>query len=220
MNYLSHYVVDCRSGNPYYNTGLILPDFAKQWIPNFRTSPLKRLSVEQTQLLEGALKHYQSDKIFHASSFFSHYQEIVNGKLKSLPFSELLTRKWFIGHVLTELLIDRSIVQNFPELTDAFYDNLNKSDSVELDGLFSAFGVHDSAPFLDIFNHFRQVKYIYYYADNNKFLYSLSRIMMRVGLPEMTEPDQRLMLKGILEIEEQLLPTGEQLLEELKNVFV
>ncbi len=213
-------MVDCQPNNPYYKTGLILPDFAKRWVVSFKNNPSAILSNHQTQLLEGALRHYQSDKQFHSSTFFSFYQELVNNKLKSLPFTPQLTRKWFIGHVLTELLIDRCIVRNFSEQADDFYANLLAADNKELNGLLSAYGVSDSGPFLEVFDHFRQVKYIYYYTDNNKFLYSLNRIMMRVGLPEMAPNDQQLMLEGILELEQNVLPSGEQWLNELKNVFV
>lgn len=219
MNYLSHFVVDCRLGNPYYNTGLILPDFTKSWVTTFKVNPSEKLTPEQTDLLKGCLRHYHSDRMFHASGFFAHYQEIVNQKLKSLPFSPNLNRKWFIGHVLTELLIDRNIVRYFNHLTDDFYEQLNRAQNDQIAGFLRAFGASETQDFLTGFDRFREVRYIYYYTDNNKFLYSLNRIMMRVGLPEMVESDRQLILEGILDLEQHTLPQGKVWLDELKNVF-
>jgi hypothetical protein len=221
MNYLSHYFIDSKPDEHYYNAALILPDITKPWIKTFRTpEPPPSFSQNQLALLQGALRHYHSDKLFHASAFFDHYQNLLNQYLKEVPFSEALNRKWFIAHVLTELLIDRQIVLTRPKVVDGFYSSLATINDDELAVMLEYYGMHEKADFFRFFNHFRSAQYIYYYADNNKFLYSLSRIMLRVGLKEPGERDNELLLEAILTIEQKYMSNPTKLLDELKAVFI
>jgi hypothetical protein len=220
VNYLSHFIIDFKPGEHYFNGALILPDIAKRWIKTFHhPNPSPFFTPNQQLLLQGCLSHYARDKQFHASSFFERYQHIANETLRSIPFSENVQRKWFIAHVLTELMIDRAFVKKFPHLVDSFYESLNLIDDIQLSGFLNHYGMTDTNDFFTFFNHFRSVKYIYYYADNNKFLYSLGRIMMRVGLNDFNDEDGQLMLNAITQIESNNLSDGEALLTELKEVF-
>ena len=220
MNYLSHFIIDQKAGEHYFNSALILPDISKRWIKTFRHStPSSLFTKYQHALLEGCLCHYKRDKQFHTSAFFEKYQDIINRALKSVPFTGDVQRKWFIAHILTELLIDRTFVKTFPEYVDLFYESLNTIDDVELKGFMGYYGLADSTEFFKFFDQFRSVKYIYYYADNNKFLYSLSRIMMRVGLTDFNEADTQLMLETIQQLESDYMSNGNVLLTELRDVF-
>jgi hypothetical protein len=220
VNYLSHFVIDHHPGSHYYNSALILPDITKRWIKTFKhPEPPLSFSPDQLALLQGCLMHYESDKTFHVSVFFEKYQALVNAHLKTKTFSEDVQRKWFIAHVLTELLIDRKIVGSRPDLVDSFYASLNAIDDRQLAEFLEYYGMTETADFSKFFNHFRSVQYIYYYADNNKFLYSLNRIMMRVGIKELSDQDAATMLEAILEIETLHMTDGTALLNELKQVF-
>ncbi len=220
MNYLSHYYVDHIPDNHYFNAALILPDITKRWIKTFRQPPPSpRFSDSQFQLLEGSLQHYASDHQFHTSPFFDHYQDTINRSLKQVPFSNAVQRKWFIAHILTELLIDRQIVNLHPGIVDGFYHSLSEVKMEELLPFLNHYGMSDTANFTKFFNHFREVRYIYYYADNNKFLYSLNRIMMRVGIAELNTKDSKMLLDAILSIEQTYMSKPADLLNELKGVF-
>lgn len=118
-----------------------------------------------------------------------------------------------------ELLLDRTFVKKYPGYVDAFYIDLNAISDEELLPFLHYYGMTDSAQFMNFFNHFRGVQYIYQYADNNKFLYSLSRIMMRVGISELGESDGQILLNIILQLEETIFAKPEELLKELKTVF-
>lgn len=220
MNYLSHFVIDNHPEDHYYNTALILPDITKRWIKTFKVpEPAATFLPGQYQLLKGCFQHYASDKQFHASRFFERYQHVINERLKAQKFSPDVHRKWFIAHILTELLIDRRIVVSDPGMVDAFYNSLNKIDDTVLTGFLQYYGMKETDEFFRFFDHFRSVQYIYYYADNNKFIYSLNRIMMRVGIRELSEKDADLLLEAVLEIEAEYMSDGKILLNELKQVF-
>lgn len=220
MNYLSHFIIDQTPHDYYFNSALIFPDICKRWIKTFNhPEPSTDFTVHQHALLKGCLCHYKRDKQFHGSPFFEKYQGYVNEYLKTVHFTGVVERKWFIAHVLTELLIDRTFVRVYPQYVDAFYTSLVNVDDRELEGFLKHCGMVDTTEFFTFFDHFRSVKYIYYYADNNKFLYSLSRIMLRVGLKELNETDAQLMQEVIQHIESTYMSNGEALLAELKDVF-
>lgn len=220
MNYLSHFFIDSKPEAHYYNAALILPDITKAWIKKFDPAMLPNPPSQiQSELLQGALQHYHSDKLFHTSAFFEKYQSLINNELKNIPLSDDVNRKWFIAHVLTELLIDRQIVKFHKTCVDDFYNSLNFIDDRELGLFLGYFGMDDPGEFLKFLNHFRNARYIYYYADNNKFLYSLGRIMMRVGIKELGEKDGLVLMKAILHIEQVYMSDAGVLLDELKAVF-
>jgi hypothetical protein len=220
VNYLSHFIIDQTADDHYFNSALIFPDICKRWIKTFNhPEPSIDFSICQHSLLKGCMRHYKRDKQFHSSPFFEKYQRYVNGYLKTVHFTGVVERKWFIAHVLTELLIDRTFVKIYPNYVDAFYTSLTSIDNREVTGFLKHYGMTDVSEFFTFFDHFRSVKYIYYYADNNKFLYSLSRIMLRVGLKELNERDAQLMLEAIQYIETTYMSNGEVLLAELREVF-
>lgn len=219
MNYLSHFFIDHQEGNDYYNTGLLLPDITKGNIKTFKSNHHSFRNINHQELLLGCLKHYESDKQFHTSLFFEYYQNIINRHIKEAPFSEALQRKWFLAHILLELMIDRVIVKYAPHITDSFYNSLTAIDDTELQNFLYAFQVKDYNIFINHFNHFRSVRYIYYYTDNNKFVYSLSRIMMRAGLPEMSETDKKILETFTVTMESTYFSQPEKLIKELKLIF-
>jgi hypothetical protein len=220
VNYLSHFFIDSKQDDHYYNAALILPDIAKPWVKKIEASFISPIaSVHQIELLNGALAHYRADKLFHASSFFEFYQYKINEYLKHILLSPDVNRKWFIAHVLTEILIDRQIVKLQPEIADGFYESLSAIDDAELAAFLRSCGVNDTDPFFLFLDRFRKARYIYYYADNNKFLYSLGRIMMRVGIKELGEKDGEKLLEAILTLESLWMSNPHQLLSDMKAIF-
>jgi hypothetical protein len=220
MNYFSHFVVDHHPNNYEYNTGLFLPDVTKSWVKTFRhPEPDSNFSVHQHELLKGCLKHYHSDKLFHGSDFFKKYYQALNTEIKSAGLSDRVERKWFISHIMLELLIDRVIVKAYPTLLDAFYESLEKVDHDNLRSFLKYYGMKKDDEFFRFFNHFREVRYIYYYTDNNKFIYSLNRIMMRVNIAELSESDGTILQQVLLSFEEKYFNRATVMLDELKAVF-
>ena len=219
MNYLSHYLIDHQLNNHFYNTGLLLPDITKSQVKTFKREPTASLNESENNLLKGCLKHYESDKRFHASTFFNALNNEMNEVIKSTGFSDYLQRKWFLAHIFTELMIDRIVVKNCPDVVDGFYFSLNAIDNNALLQFLNKFDAQDTSTFLNRFNHFRQVQYIYYYSNTNKFVYSLTRIMMRAGLPEMIESDKMKLELLTEEIEIKYFSDHVFIINELKKIF-
>lgn len=215
MNYFSHFWVDGKENDHFYNTGLILPDFARTHVKSFHHPPLFH-NQNHSKLHSGCLSHYRADKAFHQSPFFKGLLEQTSRIMNAAPFSALLKRKWFLSHILVELMLDRLLVKDNLSVLDAFYLSLNKVSDNELGAFLHLFqGVNIDA-FTEKYNHFRSVQYIYFYVDNIKFVYSLNRIMMRAGAGELSQQDQDVLLQVVLELEQQLSLQIPELFNQLK----
>ncbi len=220
MNYLSHFFIHQQEANHYYNTGLILPDITKKWVKSYKhLLPEKLFLEEHHQLLRGALQHYQADKLFHGSDYFTGYLRLFTQHINNAGLSNQVQRKWFIAHIALELMIDRMLVKYHPTSVDHFYHSLQVTDQHILNSFLELSGSANNQEFFNFFGHFSGVKYIYYYADNNKFMYSLNRIMLRAGVPELGEEDTNKLLKVLLNLENTYFAGAESEVVLLKSIF-
>jgi hypothetical protein len=220
LNYLSHYFIDHIPDNHCHNTGLILPDVCKKWIKNFHQPLLPHSTSDAiSQLHQGTIKHYLADKKFHASNFFNSHVSAFIQAVNQAGLSERVQRKWFIAHIAFELMLDRMLVNYYPEKVDAFYQSLLLVEKKVLKEFLLHFGMPDTEEFFQFYSHFTAVQYIYYYPNNNKFIYSLNRIMMRAGLEAMDETDGNKLLAALLQLENDYFADAEKQVYNLRQIF-
>lgn len=220
LNYLCHFFIDHIPDNHYYNTGLILPDICKKWVKQFRHPPLSSTSnAAHFQLKLGAAQHYKADKLFHGSDFFKSHLSIFTQAINNAGLNEKVQRKWFIAHIAFELMLDRMLVKNFPDKVDEFYQSLQAADKEELKFFLMHHGATDTDDFFQFYGHFTSIQYIYYYTNNNKFIYSLNRIMQRAGLHAIDENDANKLLNALLILENDYFADVALQLAGLKQLF-
>lgn len=102
-------------------------------------------------------------------------------------------------------------------MLDKFYHSLTSINDGDLEIYLKLYGMTDTDTFFEFFNHFRKVQYIYYYTDNNKFVYSLNRIMIRAGVSAISDFNQQVLLDAILLLEEKLAADTDGLIKQLKQ---
>lgn len=221
MNFLSHFYIDEHpQKSAAYHLGLILPDISRSLVKGLGRH--KSLGIETAffiDLNEGCSRHLAADKRFHASPFFEHGSAQCLEMVKQLPFQETIHRKWFIGHILFEMLLDRLLVQHVQTVAPRFYSFMRQIDESKLADFMNHHNCTDTARFLRNFEHFRKVGYIAKYPDNNLFAYSLSRVLMSAGLPSLSFGDKQILMEGVQELESGFFANRQALLYELKNVF-
>ncbi|TAE86704.1 MAG: hypothetical protein EAY81_05220 [Bacteroidetes bacterium] len=215
MNYFSHFWVDGKNDHHFYNVGLILPDFARKQVKSFLKPPVFN-QANHEQLHQGCLAHYHADKLFHQSVFFTTLLHQANVIINSAPFSAGVNRKWFLAHIFVELMLDRLLTKAYKPALDSFYHSLEQVSENELSDFLTLYGASDIDLFIRHYNHFRSARYIYFYPDNIKFVYSLNRIMIRAGAGELGENDQHVLLQAVLYFEEQLSLQLPELFNQLK----
>ncbi|MFN7313816.1 MAG: hypothetical protein ACK5UI_10080 [Bacteroidota bacterium] len=217
MNYFAHYFLDHQPGEHEYNTGLLLPDITRNLVTPFHHPPQINESWAN-QFYSGCLQHYASDKKFHASSLFTYLLDLTKYEVEQVDLSEQVQRKWFLCHIMAELMLDRILVWRFPETLAAFYQSLQSINDAQLKSYLEAYHLKDTLSFFDFFNHFRSVQYIFYYTNNNKFVYSLNRIMIKAKVGSMPQNDQEKLEVAGQNLFNQLNSNAEQLIKQLKEL--
>jgi hypothetical protein len=139
--------------------------------------------------------------------------------LNKAKFTETVNRRWFMGHVLFEMLLDRLLINHQPQVGIDFYADLQELRLNDMQQFVSFHQHNDYDRFLRFFEHFRSVAYIQNYPDNNLFAFSLSRIMKKAGLAELSLPDKIVLQECVWDLESNAFKNVQSVLFELKEVF-
>ncbi|MBC7383553.1 MAG: hypothetical protein H7296_11290 [Bacteroidia bacterium] len=219
MNYLSHFYIHQKPNDPYFNAGLILPDLGRSFVKTFKEVLINPADLNLCAISNGCLQHYEADKLFHGSEFFKWGTLICTEELKDLHFNNVVEKRWFIGHILFEMLLDRLLVRHQPQVLTDFYDQIQLADLNQIKEFFILSKVNRKEKLLQYFNHFRKVQYIRSYIDTNLFVYSLSRVLIRAGLPALTFSDRAILEECVKRMENDIFKDAYHVLLRLKKVF-
>ena len=218
MNYLSHYFIDHQQGNHYFNAALFLPDFARNTARGFDNKWID-FSEPEIQLQLGCLAHLNADLIFHQSDFFKKYSKIFSDEMNQFEHLKHLKRKWFFSHILFEMMLDRLIVKHFENTCKLFYQDLEKINNEILFQFVLRYTNKPIEPFIKNFEHFCEAKYLFGYAVNDSFIYSLSRVYF-YGTKTMLHFADKWALKLFVNLlEEKYFNQPMVIIAELKQVF-
>jgi hypothetical protein len=218
LNYLSHYFIDNKQDNNYFNSALFLPDFARNVARGF-DSEVHGLTLPEIQLQLGCKAHLKADKLFHPSAFFKKYSDIINHELQQFEPLAHINRKWFLAHILMEMMIDRLLVKFFPTVCHSFYHDLNQIDTKILHQFVLRFSNKSIEPFIKQFDHFCEVRYLFGYAVDDSFVYSVARVFKYGSGIEMTMSDKLFLKKLVNNLEQIHFNDPMIILAELKQVF-
>ncbi|MCH8330913.1 MAG: hypothetical protein IH946_05970 [Bacteroidetes bacterium] len=207
MNFLSHFYIDHDNEDPYFTTGAILPDLAKIYNNTWRLKdPLEEFDHDNLlQIHKGVNRHYAIDAKFHNTGFFKENSDLILNRLKSEQFEGIEKYKYFLAHILLELLMDRLLVIENKAIGDKFYSLLKDTDQKFLSMYLKNFTfVYESGEFLSFFNRFIISEYLNDYAIIDKFLFALNRTWSRANKTEFTISDSKKLLQIINDLEKEL----------------
>lgn len=219
MNYFAHYFFDHQKDNSYYNAGLVMPDFARvaEGAKRIRIA-LEFHPVEQEllhQLHLGSKQHYQSDAIFHNSEFFKVNTRLLDELFTKNNFPRQNQRIWFLSHILFELLIDRVLIQQYPQMLKDFYTSLHQTE-LEVVVQYLQYSQKDgTGRFTKFWKGFIEAQYMQYYVLDDKFIYSLNRILESAKQSHLTKEQETILVDIIEEMEVELKTTIPLLKKEL-----
>lgn len=188
MNYFAHgrqFLHD-----PYVLAGTAVPDWLNVADRRVRVrGKHAQLHVAAEQPLAavaaGIVQHHQDDAWFHETRAFHDLSlEITLRCRDALPADEGF-RPSFLGHILVEMLLDAALIAARPEELDAYYAALSRVDARAVEQAVNQMrpdgaGTDKLAPLIA---GFRDLKFLYDYADDEKLLFRLNQVMRRVGLP-------------------------------------
>ena len=213
MNYLSHYYFDQVEDNKYYNIGLILPDLARHHIPKLRINPYRNIEFtteEIGSINRGCNKHFASDRKFHNWSVFVQLSQDAIDTIRESGDKDL-DRDYFISHILIEMLLDKILLDQNPNLAEDFYTMIN---IVEMDWILKYLrysGLQDDELFKGNHRRFMKAAFLKDYTSLENIVDMLGQVAVRTGLNEFTEGQKELLIDISKILEPQLARSIDQL---------
>lgn len=186
MNYLAH---GYRfTDHPYLMAGTAVPDWLSVVDRRVRARSKGALPLVDdadprvAAIARGIVQHHADDDWFHRTPAFAELSWQFTAQIRDVLGRDDGLRPSFLGHILVELLLDASLAENSPQLLDAYYAALDHVDGhiVQLTvNRIAARPAEQLAEFIDLF---RQHRFLYDYAADDKLLQRLNQVMRRVGL--------------------------------------
>jgi hypothetical protein len=198
VNFLSHFYHDYPIGDPNFAAGVILPDILSNY--SSRTGMVVKLHPNKLvytdipdlkAISEGVKRHYFVDAYFHESDFFHQNTAAITQRIKNDDFSCFDKRLYAISHVLLEVVLDRTLLNSKPEVCDSMYSIIEQVDIQAISRLMllnSSAGEPDGIA--HHFKVFRDRKFLYDYAIDERLTGIINGINIRLGNPPMTEIEQ------------------------------
>jgi hypothetical protein len=189
MNYLAH---GWRFAHePYVLAGTAVPD----WL-NVIDRKMKVRSKTAALFLEhedpataavarGIVQHHQDDAWFHETPAFQRLNAEFSRQLAEVLPGDEGFRPWFLGHILVELLLDATLVEEDPQRLDAYYAALAALDPAATQSAVNAIATKTTDRLAVLLPRFLAERFLYDYLDDGKLLSRLNAVMRRVGLPQL-----------------------------------
>ncbi len=213
MNFLAHYFFD-RTDDVYYNAGLILPDLSRNFCKGHLNLNQDFEDVHFNALKNGSITHLAKDKIFHQSVFFKNAQLQISNLLDK---EAQWPRKWFLNHVLAEIMLDRALMDAHPQLCSDFYRDLKLADAAIISDFLKEAGVKNHHLFKENYLKFTEHQFIFGYLHNEKLIIALSRLYLKVGIQyEWQKKDEDLLNQNFVAILDTIAAQVDYLTHELK----
>jgi hypothetical protein len=186
VNYFAHAIRFLD--RPYFLAGTALPDWLSVVDRRVRlrarqVAPFSDgTGTPAAELAAGVLQHLEDDAWFHKTPAFA----VASAKLtvlfrQSLPADDG-HRPAFLGHILTEMLLDAVLIERHPERLTGYYAALAKVDAATIEDSTNRMARHTTNRLKGFIPLFTRERFLPDYLDSKRLLYRLNQIMQRVRL--------------------------------------
>ncbi|MCS7239402.1 MAG: hypothetical protein NZ899_14215 [Thermoguttaceae bacterium] len=190
MNFLAHGYrwLD----RPYFLIGTAVPDWAVVADRTLRIRPARvgrwcMGGEPGAELARGILQHLRDDACFHSSAVFVNLSAELTGRIGALLQDGQSIRPAFLGHLLTELLLDAAIAQDDAGLVSRYYRVIASVAPEEIEAMVGAIvgrATDRLAPFI---RRFLAAQVLWDYLDDRALVNRINQVLRRVGLPTVSD---------------------------------
>lgn len=186
MNYFAHGMrfVD----RPYFLTGTALPDLLSVVDRRVRLRRKNVLpftqdeSLIQSEIASGIKQHLDDDHWFHSTQGFLEISTDLSLMFRKLFADDQYARVGFLGHIVTELLLDAVLMEQNPGLIDHYYEAFNQIDPIKIEVATNKMVTNKTNQLKHWLNHFYKEGFLKDYLIPQKMLVRLNQVMKRVKL--------------------------------------
>lgn len=216
MHFLSHYYVSSKP-SPYYVAGLMLPDivkgFSKIYNKQVRDKELpEELAFQHLQ--QGILFHYETDRKFHNSVDFMQQESLVLQSYIVAGLDRNRLRLSVLAHLAVEMMIDRQIVAQHPDVCSDYYSILGQVDeSVLKTYLVQTHIIRSEQIILTNFQVFKQKQFLFQLTDVSNLVAGLLRIYTSVTGYKFLSDEREKFVTALNNIDEEMRYSWNKLLK-------
>lgn len=191
MNYLAHgyRFLD----NPLKLAGTAIPDWL--CVVDRKVRMRSRRIHEHLQCLEepeqliasGILQHLCDDDLFHRCPGFIMLESELSVRFRRLMPDPYDHRPPFLGHIVTELLLDSVIAEHVPEVLENYYAALGEIAPEQVEQLVNRLASRSTDRLAEFIEKFRAARILFDYSDDHRLLGRLNQVLRRVTLLPLDE---------------------------------
>jgi hypothetical protein len=186
MNYFAHGIRFLD--RPWFLVGTAAPDWLS--VADRKVRLREKLLVpflddedlRTREFVAGALQHLHDDGWFHQTSAFFEITATVAECFRRRCGTDERIRPGFLGHIFTEMLLDRLLIEEEPELLEEYYRVLSEVQGSQVEQIVNRIAplkVERLAYFVDLFS---EIRFLDDYRDNERLLERLNQVLRRVKL--------------------------------------
>lgn len=188
MNYFAH----GRSflDRPYFVAGTAVPD----WLNVINRRAKARSAAAQPLVADpdpmvvdvaaGIIQHHHDDRWFHQTRAFAELNLQFSVDIRDCLADDTSFRPSFLGHILVELLLDATLIEQQPDQLDRYYKVLDEIDPQVVGEVVNRIATQPVDNLPRLIPRFSAERFLYDYLDDERLLYRLNNVMHRVRLPQ------------------------------------
>ena len=191
MNYFAHgrrFLDD-----PYFVAGTAVPDWLS--VVNRKSRARKKLAApfaeddqeSMASLARGIVQHHHDDDWFHQTRAFTELSWNFTKEIRDRLPKDDGFRPSFLGHILVELLLDATLIDDDPGGLDAYYEVMDSLDAQAVADAVNRMVTCQTGMLAFFIPRFSAERFLYDYRDDEKLLFRLNNVMRRVRLPFLPE---------------------------------
>ena len=169
-----------------YVLGTALPDLLPLAESRVHLRPARSAAAEtrtesEAALAAGVSVHLATDTAFHKTAAFAAAQAEVSTLLAEAAFDGMRVRRFFVTHVLTELVLDAVLLRADPALAERFYGAITAADFSSATQWTEAVTGRTLPHLPQVLTRFADSQYLRHYAEDDGVATGLSNLCRRAG---------------------------------------
>jgi hypothetical protein len=191
VNYLAHAIA--LLDDPYEAAGAAVPDWLGLTRPRIRCRArharpwIDHDDPRIASIARGVVRHHADDDWFHRTEAFGDVSISLAREVRRVTGDGDGMRPGFLGHILVELLLDATLLDEQPAALDRYYEALASIDPAIVANAVSEISAVDASQLASIIERFVEIRFLFDYADDRLLLMRLNQVMRRVRLPQLPE---------------------------------
>ena len=191
MNYFAHALPFLD--RPYFVAGTGVPDWLTVADRRVRIRSkhaeafLNDADPCTAEVAAGALQHLRDDTRFHETRSFAETSLELTARVRDALGGETGLRPAFLGHLLTELLLDAALIADDPGRLTEYYQVLDQLDPQQIEAAVSRMAPRPTRQLALFVELFRRERVLWDYREDGRLMVRLGQIFRRVRLDPLPE---------------------------------